>query len=429
MYTTVLNIGDSYGGGIVIKINNNNTAIILDENDIFISQLKTYSESLTAANSLTINGYTDWRLPSANELQHARKVLMKDDDLSFFTTYNFKHNKYYWTTSQDNYEEYQVRYNVTRDRLNISEIVNSAYARAVRVADYSELLTTSFHDVEGTNLSFPNRSGKEDHMFEVAISETNSTAFNTSVYKSVIIQYRQHQIPTLNVSSAIEFSNPNAGNEIKEEEYKIDFKEGWNIISFPFNISTLSKVRYYNSSGVEVEENASDFNFISITEHGETYDTLKISDLFNVAVDDFIIAKDNYGSAWLPEFGFDGIPNISLHSGYQVKCNREFSMYFTAKQFYSQLDSENEDFIVYGRKIRFGAGWNFIPIPVNLEINLIDLFSEIINDVIIVKNNAGSAYLPQYNFDGIGTLYPGEGYQVKMNPFTGGNTYYELDFT
>jgi hypothetical protein len=35
-------------------------------------------------------------------------------------------------------------------------------------------------------------------------------------------------------------------------------------------------------------------------------------------------------------------------------------------------------------------------------------------NIIIVKNYLGSAYLPEYDFNGIGTMINGEGYAVKM---------------
>jgi len=42
------------------------------------------------------------------------------------------------------------------------------------------------------------------------------------------------------------------------------------------------------------------------------------------------------------------------------------------------------------------------------------VFAEIENDVVIVKNGVGMAYLPDWEFNGIGDMTPGQGYQVKM---------------
>ena len=47
--------------------------------------------------------------------------------------------------------------------------------------------------------------------------------------------------------------------------------------------------------------------------------------------------------------------------------------------------------------------------------NVIDAFLGITTDIIIVKDYLGTAYLPDYNFNGIGRLEFARGYQIKMN--------------
>ena len=43
------------------------------------------------------------------------------------------------------------------------------------------------------------------------------------------------------------------------------------------------------------------------------------------------------------------------------------------------------------------------------------VFSELSEEIIIVKNNGGLAYLPAWGYNGIGDLLPGQGYQLKIN--------------
>ena len=45
------------------------------------------------------------------------------------------------------------------------------------------------------------------------------------------------------------------------------------------------------------------------------------------------------------------------------------------------------------------------------------VFAEIVNDnnLVIAKNHLGQAYLPDWDFNGIGNLIPGQGYQLKVN--------------
>ena len=35
--------------------------------------------------------------------------------------------------------------------------------------------------------------------------------------------------------------------------------------------------------------------------------------------------------------------------------------------------------------------------------------------IIIIKDYLGAAYLPEWDYNGIGTLHPGQGYQLKTN--------------
>ena len=35
--------------------------------------------------------------------------------------------------------------------------------------------------------------------------------------------------------------------------------------------------------------------------------------------------------------------------------------------------------------------------------------------IVIIKDYLGAAYLPEFNFNGIGDLNPGQGYQIKTN--------------
>jgi len=45
---------------------------------------------------------------------------------------------------------------------------------------------------------------------------------------------------------------------------------------------------------------------------------------------------------------------------------------------------------------------------------LAQAMSDHTDNIIIIKDNSGKAYMPQYNFNGIGDLSPGLGYQIKV---------------
>ena len=59
------------------------------------------------------------------------------------------------------------------------------------------------------------------------------------------------------------------------------------------------------------------------------------------------------------------------------------------------------------------SGWNMFAYLRTETAPTIDVFSGI-DDLVIVKDNLGMAYLPEFNFDGIGLMEAGKGYQAKV---------------
>ena len=63
----------------------------------------------------------------------------------------------------------------------------------------------------------------------------------------------------------------------------------------------------------------------------------------------------------------------------------------------------------------FSAGWNMFGYPCFESIDVIEAFSSIVDKIIIVKDNNGAAYITEWDFNGIGLLQGGDGYQIKMS--------------
>ena len=60
-------------------------------------------------------------------------------------------------------------------------------------------------------------------------------------------------------------------------------------------------------------------------------------------------------------------------------------------------------------------GWNMIGYSLYFETNTVEAFSSIVNQLEIVKNNLGLVYWVDFDYNGIGNLIPGQGYQVRMH--------------
>ena len=59
-------------------------------------------------------------------------------------------------------------------------------------------------------------------------------------------------------------------------------------------------------------------------------------------------------------------------------------------------------------------GWNMLGFHCEENISTETTFSSIVEQVIIVKNGLGEAYLPEWNFNGIGSMQRGYGYSIKI---------------
>jgi len=60
-------------------------------------------------------------------------------------------------------------------------------------------------------------------------------------------------------------------------------------------------------------------------------------------------------------------------------------------------------------------GWNIIGFTVKNTQDAVASFEEIVDILAVVKNNAGEVYWPEFGFNGIGDLIPGQGYQIRVD--------------
>lgn len=131
-----------------------------------------------------------------------------------------------------------------------------------------------------------------------------------------------------------------------------------------------------------------------------------------------VVAKSNAGSATLPQYSFDGVGSFTDGQGYQVKlvCNSSFSGVIEFSVSGDRLEYDDLG-VSQSVSVDLASGWNTIAMPLSIAVDLSVVFSTLVNEnkIIIVKDYNGSAYLPEYYFNGIGDMIPGRGYQVKTN--------------
>ena len=123
-------------------------------------------------------------------------------------------------------------------------------------------------------------------------------------------------------------------------------------------------------------------------------------------VDNVEIIKDYEGTAYIPDYDFNGIGTLSIGQGYQSK------LYVP-----SSIDVCGEYASPEFTPIYLAEGWNMIgylrldPAPADL------VLQEIVSDgnLVIAKDYLGLAYLPDWNFNAIGDMQVTQGYQIKVS--------------
>jgi len=146
-----------------------------------------------------------------------------------------------------------------------------------------------------------------------------------------------------------------------------------------------------------------------------------------------IIVKNNLGLAYLPEFNFDGISGANpqpgqdnflaqgvpgQYQGYQIKIGVDGPPYYIKISGPQHIPNTTatDNFPVLN-------GWNIIGIPYKDAVINAEVFvQEFLDNVIIMKDYIGAALLPEWNFNGIGDLIAGQGYQLKLGNHTSPNT-------
>lgn len=258
------------------------------------------------------------------------------------------------------------------------------------------LAVLTISDVEGQNAVYP-----------VTFSAPN-----------VVVSYASVDIifPTIIGSAGEEDMSASDYSEVHSYTYPA----GWNIFSISIDVDGA----YDGEGGTFVSSK----NVETVLDALESYSG------------NIIIVKNNEGSAYLPEYGFNGIGDFVNGQGYQMKLESEQTLTFKGNPL-SVADADGNR--AYGSIIPFISNWNLIgnPLPAIDALSSEEFEhptwtqvfngatnsdhddvlyllgdSSVVGTLIIVKDNLGSALLPEWGYDGIGPMIAGQGYQIKIAP-------------
>jgi len=131
---------------------------------------------------------------------------------------------------------------------------------------------------------------------------------------------------------------------------------------------------------------------------------MDITTVLNPIVENVVIAKDNLGYAYLVEWDFNGLGDLTIGQGYQIKTTQACSLTIDGGYAKPEL-----------HPIELEAGWNMVGYLRAQSADATMILGDITanENLLIAKDYMGNAYLPQWNFNGIGDMEPGQGYQIK----------------
>jgi len=128
-----------------------------------------------------------------------------------------------------------------------------------------------------------------------------------------------------------------------------------------------------------------------------------IDDVLQDIESSVFIVKDDQGDIFWPDWSINSIGNWSNGSGYLVKMNSESLIEVTGQPLLPEITP-----------INLNQGWNMMAYLPTLSSTPEVLFDQINDKLIIVKDDYGNVYYPDFNLNTIGSFYPGEGYQLKV---------------
>ena len=126
--------------------------------------------------------------------------------------------------------------------------------------------------------------------------------------------------------------------------------------------------------------------------------------VLNSIEENIIIVKNNLGETYLPEWNYNAIGNLNNAQGYQIKVSTT-----------SILTIEGALIAPESHAIPIAEGWNTIAYLRSVSADASLVLEGIANQLTIVKDYLGDTYIPQWNFNGIGQLEPGQGYFLRSN--------------
>ena len=129
-----------------------------------------------------------------------------------------------------------------------------------------------------------------------------------------------------------------------------------------------------------------------------------LDSIFDGITQEVLICKNEAGLVYWPIFSLDLIGPIQIGKAYMIKMNS-----------YQSIDVIGDRVAPEDHPLVLPQGWSMLGY-LRTDPALLDVvFTPVASQTILVKDHFGMVYWPIYNFNLIGNMIPGRGYQVAMN--------------
>lgn len=120
------------------------------------------------------------------------------------------------------------------------------------------------------------------------------------------------------------------------------------------------------------------------------------------SIEEELVLLQNLEGVYYPEHGVNTLGNWDRNSGYVMKVSGDTQL---------KIFGTFED----GGTINLVSGWNLIPILSTCSVSIEELFSDILSEVIVIKEVAGfNVYWAEQGVYSLSNLAPGKSYYVKV---------------
>ena len=282
---------------------------------------------------------------------------------------------------------------------NALEFIDCSYNQITVLPDLPSNLKQLYCGVNAIN-SLPNLPYNLTHI-DCSFNNLTSLPYLPENLAHINCSYNQiTSLPNLPTELGLLYNNPlNIFNNNIEcvGDYSNIFEELLGI--YPHCVDSNNLI----TQEINLPEGWSIFSISGLTSN------MNLDNILTPISSDIIMAKDNYGAVYLSEFDYNGVGEIVLGEAYQIKTFNSTSLSLNIEY----IEPETHPILL-------NTGWNMIgyirnqPALANLVLN--DLIQ--CNNLIMAKDELGAVLIPSWDYNGIGNMEPGKGYQIKVEENT-----------